>query len=247
LNDGERIVEAVCMDRKFRCAPWMVTQATDFAALAQYIVRDGTVITVNGDGLLPHVAREMIATPTILPADVRAHEVLKRIGPKAVGVEVGVFAGEMSASLLAQPDLTLYMVDSWKGAGAGYIGDSGDFHATLTQQDQDRYHQRAQEMVNFAGERAKIIRRDSREAAQCFLDRELDFVFIDADHSYEGSRADILAWAPKVKPGGILSGHDYGNTKFPKFGVTRSVSEYAQANGVTVELGENFTWFIRME
>jgi hypothetical protein len=246
MNDAERTVDAVCMDRKFKCAPWMVTQATDFIALSEHIIRDGTVITVNGDGLLPYVAREMMATPTILPADVRAHEVLKRINGNSVGAEVGVFGGDMSSSLLLKPDLTLYMVDSWKGNGEGYKGDSGDFHATLSQEDQDRYYERTQEMVRFAGDRARIIRKDSRDAAAEMPDASLDFVFIDADHSYEGSKADITAWAPKVKPGGILSGHDYGNTKFPKFGVTRSVTEFSKATGWPVELGENFTWFIKI-
>ena len=34
------------------------------------------------------------------------------------------------------------------------------------------------------------------------------FVFIDADHRYEAVRADIRAWIGKVRPGGILAGHD---------------------------------------
>ena len=45
-------------------------------------------------------------------------------------------------------------------------------------------------------------------AAATFADATLDFVFIDADHSYEAAKADIAAWRSKVKPGGILCGHD---------------------------------------
>lgn len=245
-NNGERLVDAVCMDRKFKCAPWMVTQATDFIALAEYLIRDDTLITVNGEGLLPHVARVMMSIPTMIPADVRAQEVLKRLNGSAVGAEIGVFGGDMSVSLLSRPDLTLLMVDSWKGGGESYQGDSGDFHATLSQEQQDSYYRRTQEVVRFAGERAKIIRKDSCNAARDIPDGSLDFVFIDADHSYEGSKADIEAWVRKVKPGGLLSGHDYGNTQFPKFGVTRSVSEFSRTTGLPVELGENFTWFIRL-
>ena len=40
------------------------------------------------------------------------------------------------------------------------------------------------------------------------LDEELSFVFIDADHSYEGCKADFEAWAPKVRVGGLISFHD---------------------------------------
>ena len=51
---------------------------------------------------------------------------------------------------------------------------------------------------------------------------ELDFVFIDAAHDYENVKADIEAWAPKVKPGSILAGHDYCNA-WP--GVKKAVDE----------------------
>jgi len=49
----------------------------------------------------------------------------------------------------------------------------------------------------------------SVEASQYIADGSLDLVFIDAMHNYEEGKADILAWMPKVRPGGILCGHDY--------------------------------------
>ena len=49
-------------------------------------------------------------------------------------------------------------------------------------------------------------------ASQQFAEQSLDFVYIDADHSYESCLADITAWHPKIRDGGILSGHDYHNT-----------------------------------
>jgi predicted O-methyltransferase YrrM len=49
---------------------------------------------------------------------------------------------------------------------------------------------------------------DSLAAAETFPDGSLDLVFIDADHSYQAVKADIAAWRPKVKPDGILCGHD---------------------------------------
>ena len=48
-------------------------------------------------------------------------------------------------------------------------------------------------------------------------------VYIDADHSYEAVKADIDAWMPHVRDGGILAGHDYGGKMFP--GVTRAVQQ----------------------
>jgi predicted O-methyltransferase YrrM len=49
---------------------------------------------------------------------------------------------------------------------------------------------------------------DSVAAAAAFDNRSFDLVFIDADHSYEAAKADISAWRSKVRPGGILCGHD---------------------------------------
>lgn len=53
------------------------------------------------------------------------------------------------------------------------------------------------------------IRKTSLEASQDFEIRSLDAVYIDAEHDEESVRADIKIWRPKIKFGGILSGHDY--------------------------------------
>lgn len=70
-------------------------------------------------------------------------------------------------------------------------------------------------------------------AARLYLDESLDFIFIDADHSYESVKEDIVAWYPKLKPGGVLSGHDYRSNHFP--GVSLAVDEFfggkARADG----------------
>ena len=50
---------------------------------------------------------------------------------------------------------------------------------------------------------------DSVEAARTYTDQSLDFVFLDAAHEEEPVRQDVRAWLPKVKPGGVLAGHDW--------------------------------------
>jgi predicted O-methyltransferase YrrM len=64
------------------------------------------------------------------------------------------------------------------------------------------------------------MKMKSVDAAKKFDDESVDIVFIDADHSYEGVMEDIKAWLPKVKVGGILSGHDYF-----EWGVFNAVTE----------------------
>jgi predicted O-methyltransferase YrrM len=68
----------------------------------------------------------------------------------------------------------------------------------------------------------------SLEAVNFFADNSFDFVFIDGDHTYEGVKADIAAWSPKLKPTGMLAGHDYTPAGHPDTsfeGVGRAVRE----------------------
>lgn len=231
LNNSERVLEVTMGGQKFRCAPWMITQAEEFKEIAPVLVSCGCVLRVYGDGLIPHLASLM------KPRDVderwmQLSQWLEGMeSPR--GAEIGVFAGELSRRLLQNPDLTLYMVDSWKQ------GDGGDdFHARLTQEQQDHYLGATRAATAFAGTRARILVKDSVEAAQEVPDGSLDFVFIDANHTYEACKADVQAWLPKVKPTGFIAGHDYENPGYPTWGVKRAVEEVLG----TVEVGANYCW-----
>jgi GR25 family glycosyltransferase involved in LPS biosynthesis/predicted O-methyltransferase YrrM len=63
-------------------------------------------------------------------------------------------------------------------------------------------------------------------AARRYEDKSLDFVFIDGEHSYRSVRADILAWLPKLKPGGIIAGDDFIPGEYD--GVVTAVREQFQ-------------------
>lgn len=66
----------------------------------------------------------------------------------------------------------------------------------------------------------------SREAAKQFPDGLLDLVFIDADHTYEAVKEDISLWLPKIRIGGMITGHDYHKTgNISHNGVKRAVDE----------------------
>jgi hypothetical protein len=76
----------------------------------------------------------------------------------------------------------------------------------------------------------------SLDAATRYPDASLDYVYIDADHYYEAVCRDIDAWIPKVKPGGIIAGHDF--CEYPGYGVMRAVTE--RFSRVDVWSGDRF-------
>ncbi len=73
------------------------------------------------------------------------------------------------------------------------------------------------------GARCEIIRLESGQAAQHVPDG-IDFVYIDANHSYGGVYRDLCLWSGKVREGGIIGGHDYGHADFP--GVKQAIDEF---------------------
>lgn len=178
---------------------------------------------------------------------IRAREVVRHVKDinKPVVCEIGVFAGRMSRAMLElKPDMRLYLIDPWSSSHSseGYR-ETGDFHADMSQREHDRYYRVARDAVQ--GFDATIVRKYSADAAEDFPDAFFDLVFIDGDHSYEGCRADIINYLPKVKPGGYLSGHDYNNFDY-NFGVNHAVDEFVTIREKELELGKNFTWFVRV-
>lgn len=69
------------------------------------------------------------------------------------------------------------------------------------------------------------VMKQSLDAARLFRELEIwfDTIFIDATHSYEACKADILAWREILMPGGVLFGHDFGHSDWP--GVEKAVRE----------------------
>lgn len=78
------------------------------------------------------------------------------------------------------------------------------------------------------------IKLSSRVAHKLFADNSIDFLFIDAEHTYEGVSADIDLWLPKVREGGVIAGHDYDWD-----GVRKAVNEKFDHQSIVVH---NTSW-----
>lgn len=173
---------------------------------------------------------------------------LNERGLTGSGVEVGVKTGWFSEVILERWDGSiLYSVDPWD-VGVDPNGDHGHMGQTAL----DALHARTRLKLARFGERSRILRKTSAEAARDFEPASLDFAYIDAGHDLESVRADLAAWLPLVRPGGILAGHDYldGPVGEAIFGVKTAVDELAAREGfhvgVTIRDAPFKSWFIEI-
>lgn len=123
-----------------------------------------------------------------------------------IGVEIGVCQGDFSKAILDKwTGDKLYLVDHWRPSDDLTEDFKLDHNAQL-----DHF---AHTFMNtyFYFDRCCIIKETSTDAAKLFQDESLDFIYIDAAHDYKNIIADLKTWTPKVKKGGIVSGHDYFN------------------------------------
>lgn len=105
-----------------------------------------------------------------------------------VGVEVGCFSG-VSSSVISLHCKELYCVDPWSW---------------------DAVKQAEKMFDNVLKEHTNInkVKMESVKAANTYDDNFFDFIYIDADHTYDAVVSDIKAWKNKIKDGGYIAGHD---------------------------------------
>lgn len=135
------------------------------------------------------------------------------------GAELGLGSGHLASVLLTNcPSLTLIGVDMMRRA--------------------DRAR-RLRELVRRFEGRFRLYEMRTGTAAARIMDRTLDFVFIDAGHSFEAVHSDIHHWHRKVRPGGWLLGHDYGHPEYT--GVQQAVDRWF---GCRVRVLEHTIWAV---
>lgn len=129
------------------------------------------------------------------------------------GAEIGVATGGLSAVILKDwKGAKYYMVDLWKKQDASVYKECQDEQSARGgDRNYDGWFRCCLDLQERDG-RIVIIRDYSVNAATMVDDASLDFAYIDANHDYDPVMADINAWYPKVKPGGLICGHDYADT-----------------------------------
>lgn len=141
------------------------------------------------------------------------------------GIEIGTYNGWFASDILHHwRGKKLYLIDAWR-----YLEYWNDEMNAGKDEQKNRMCNTFEKIYQF-GSRVVMIRELSEDAVLLFNNHSLDFVYIDADHSYESVKKDIEIWAPKVKPGGVLIGHDYLDGAQPNgtiYSVKTAVDEWA--------------------
>lgn len=136
------------------------------------------------------------------------------------------------------PNLRLFAVDPW---------DRAIPNPTMpkTAIELMEAHEEYREVTSFAIDRRNTLPMESTEAALMLRDVQVDFVFIDGNHLYECVKADLAAWWPKIRTGGLFCGHDYiiRRDRRRVFGVKRAVDEWATDNKKKIEVAPGNIWW----
>ncbi len=119
-------------------------------------------------------------------------------------VEIGAWLGKSSFYLVENhsPRGIIYIIDTWKGS-------KNELETNHKKVKQVNIYERF--LKNMAIHDGKFIpiQNTSVNAAKLFDDNSIDFVYIDAEHTYDAVKQDIKNWMPKLTEFGIIAGHDY--------------------------------------
>lgn len=158
-------------------------------------------------------------------------------------VEVGSWKGK-SASFLAveilnsNKNIKFDCIDTWNGSEEHLDNESPFYEPLLTVPD-GLYNEFIKNIVPVK-EIINPIRKTSLDASCMYERASLNCVFIDAAHDYDNACLDIRSWLPKIKPGGILAGHDIAHKP-----IQNAVQDCLTKNVIT--LREQDVWIYKVK
>lgn len=155
-------------------------------------------------------------------------DLYKILPDNPITVEVGVAEGNFSLQIVSEwKPSKHYCIDVWEHqehqTGDGH--NSNEWH-------NKNYDQVLQKLEPFL-HKVVLIKGISWNVANYIEDNSVDFISIDACHTYECVKKDIAAYWPKLKKGGLITFHDYEATEY---GVKQAVLEHAKTTNQEVNL-----------
>jgi hypothetical protein len=162
-------------------------------------------------------------------------EILEQLGKNLVGCEIGVCYGWNMHFMLEKLSIQkIYGIDPYEP----YIDGPAGFVNEETLAEMKR--QFKENTIKFNS--VVFIEKKSDEAHVEIEDNSLDFVFIDGDHSYQQVLKDLRNYYPKVKPGGIFSGHDFCFDHDNDFPVRRALETFFGSTS-NLKFCKNDSWY----
>ena len=159
----------------------------------------------------------------------KREDLLRFLPQNAVVAEIGVANGDFSAQILEQSNpKRLYLIDPWvHQADDDYQEDPNN----VAQVEAVKRYEAVQSRFRSEIESGQIVivREFSTVASQQFTNNFFDWIYVDAMHTYQAVSDDLHNYWPKIKPEGILLGHDYANnegSRIQKFGVVNAVNNF---------------------
>lgn len=155
--------------------------------------------------------------------------------------EIGVEYGGFTDIYFNDSIQELNLIDMW-------VTDGNDYYFSNRNGQVEMGHEAVKSKYGSKSN-VKLIQMKSADAANLYQNDYFDWIYIDADHSYEAVLHDIKSWFPKLKKGGVISGHDYdpdtNDENFLKYGVAKAVKEFFGINGfkLTEELSYK-SWYV---
>ena len=130
----------------------------------------------------------------------------KYLPSNTVMAEVGSYAGDSACLFLSSGKVSVInCIDPWENDYDGNDICSFTCPMKIVENEFDK------QIKAFKDKNVVVnkIKKYSVDASNDFVDNSLDFVYIDACHTYENAKEDLLAWIPKIKKGGFIGGHDF--------------------------------------
>jgi hypothetical protein len=166
-------------------------------------------------------------------------ELLDEVPEGGIFVELGAYKGKSTSFIVTEiinkdKNIKFHTIDTFEGdSGSNDENEVNAYRNVIVSNMYEEFNKNTEHLKEYFN----VIVGKSDESSEFFEDDSVDVIFIDAGHSYESVIKDIKSWLPKIKNGGVMSGHDYNNSWT---GVKMAVNEIF--NKI-----DNDCWFVKIK
>jgi predicted O-methyltransferase YrrM len=145
----------------------------------------------------------------------------------SIFIEIGTWKGKSTVFMAekikeSNKQIKFYAIDTFEGTN----NEHENYDCIQTKTLYEEYLKNIEPVKDYI----ITIKGNSNKVHEQFENDSIDFIFIDADHSYEAVKTDLKNWYSKIKSSGIIAGHDYNESNA---GVHKAVNEFFNCDNLT--------------